>query len=289
MPSRLALGTVQFGLPYGIANRTGQVSPLEVARILRVVRAAGIDTLDTAAAYGESEERLGAAGISDLRVISKIGEPPDDKAQIRSWVFASVRAALQRLRTHRLAGLLLHRSTSLIGLNGQVFYDAICAVKQEGLVEKIGVSIYDPEELQAIAGCSLDLVQAPFNVLDQRIATSGWLTRLKASGVEVHTRSAFLQGLLLLREEDLPPHFDRWRPLWRRWDDWVNSRGVSRTQACISFVMGQTEIDRVIVGVESSDQLREVICASNENISELPVGFESNEFDLISPARWRIQ
>lgn len=289
MPSRLALGTVQFGLSYGITNTSGQVDAEEIARILDLGRAAGMDTVDTATAYGESEQRLGDAGVQDWRVVTKLGEPPRDTESLADWVRAEVHTSLAKLKLGRLAGLLVHRSAALHGARGEALYEALQTLKTDGVVEKIGVSIYDPEELTALDGAlTLDLVQAPYNVLDRRIVTSGWLARLKARGVEVHTRSAYLQGLLLLDAEALPPTFEQWRPLWRAWSAWLARKQYTAVQACIGFVCAQPGIDRVVVGVENQRQLHDAISASTAVLDNLPGGFACSDLELINPARWRI-
>jgi hypothetical protein len=289
MPSRLALGTVQFGMSYGVTNTSGQVDAEEIARILDVGRAAGMDTLDTAIAYGDSERRLGDAGVQDWRVVTKLGEPPPDTGSLTAWVRAEVRASLAKLRLDRVAGLLVHRSAALHGARGEELYEALQALKRDRVVEKIGVSIYDPEELTALdGGPALDLVQAPYNVVDRRIVSSGWLARLKARGVEVHTRSAYLQGLLLLGAEALPRTFEPWRPLWREWNAWLAGRQYTAVQACLGFVCAQPGIDRVVVGVENERQLQDAIRASTTVLDNLPGGFACSDLELINPARWRI-
>lgn len=288
MPSRLALGTVQFGMSYGVTNTSGQVDAEQVARILALGRAAGMDTLDTATAYGDSEQRLGDAGVQGWRVVTKLGEPPRDAESLADWVRAEVRTSLARLKLERLAGLLLHRSAALQGARGQEMFEALHTLKRDGVVEKIGVSIYDPEELAALDGAhTLDLVQAPYNVLDRRIVTSGWLARLKTHGVEVHARSVYLQGLLLLDAESLPRAFEPWRPLWREWNTWLARQQYTAVQACIGFVCAQPGIDRVVVGVANERQLQAALSASTSVLENLPGGFACSDLELINPARWR--
>lgn len=286
MPNRLALGTAQFGMSYGITNRSGQVRADEAGRILRAAREAGIDTLDTAIAYGESEHLLGSIGVKDWRVITKIGEPlaDHDSGGVRGAVLAS----LQRLRIERLGGLLLHRSETLHGKRGRQLWSELTALRAEGVIEKIGVSIYDPDELAPIvAEYSLDLVQAPFNILDRRLYTSGWLDRLKAAGSEVHARSVYLQGLLLLKPEALPVRFEAWRPLWRRWHGWLANRGYTPLEGCIGFAVTQPLIDRIVIGTENVVQLQEAVAAANTPILDFPDDLVSTDIDLISPVRWR--
>lgn len=288
---RLSLGTVQFGLSYGIANRHGQVSVGEGAEILRAARGAGIDTLDTAIAYGDSEERLGELGVREWHVITKlppIGTMPEGVAGgIGGWVRQVVSRSLARLKVPRLRALLLHRPADLLEPGGEELYATMVAIKTEGLAERIGISIYDPEELEVFSDrFSLELVQAPFNVLDRRLETSGWLQRLRERGVEVHTRSAFLQGLLLMDEADRPEYFLRWRPKWQRWHEWLRVEGISPLQACIGFALSRPAIDRVVVGADTAAQLRQTIEAARARPASVPDELQCDDRDLLNPSRW---
>lgn len=285
--NRLALGTVQLGLPYGIANRSGQVSANEASQILSVARAAGIDTLDTAIAYGESEIRLGSAGVSEWRIVSKLPAIPADCANVAQWTREHVQGSLQRLGVTRLHGLLLHRSQEWLGPHGAALYAEMRALKEEGMVASVGVSIYEPSELESLWGRhALDLVQAPFNIADRRLATSGWLARLHASGTEVHVRSAFLQGLLLMPPGERPAKFDRWNTFWSAWHSWLRVEGLSALEACIGFALSQAEIDRVVVGVEEAWQLREILDAAGRAGVVPPVSLAVEDPDLLNPSRW---
>ena len=287
MTSRLALGTVQFGLRYGVANTSGQVSSGEAAAILQQARAAGIDTLDTAIAYGESEQRLGEIGVEGWRGVSKLPAMPDDYADVAGWVQEAVECSLRRLNIHRLYGLLLHRSQQLLESRGEDLYAALVELKDQGLVGKIGVSIYDPGELDLLwPRFQLDLVQAPFNILDRRLETSGWLARMHQAGTEVHVRSVFLQGLLLMEADHRPEKFSRWQLLWDRWDQWLNDQALMPVQACLGFVMSRPEINRIVVGVDNRKQLQEILSAAEVRIPTLPATLMIEDLDLINPPRW---
>ncbi len=168
--SRLALGTAQFGQPYGIANQAGQVSAAEAAAIIACARENGWDTLDTAITYGHSEQRLGEIGVREWRVVTKLPAVPESCRDVAAWVTTAVRESLARLGISKLHGLLLHRPEQLTQPQGEALYGALLAVKCAGMTDGIGVSIYQPEELDALwPRFALDLVQAPFNVLDRRL------------------------------------------------------------------------------------------------------------------------
>jgi aryl-alcohol dehydrogenase-like predicted oxidoreductase len=287
--SRLALGTVQFGLTYGIANRDGQVSPAEAARILACGREHGLDTLDTAAAYGESERRLGEIGVGDWRVVSKLPPLPQDCRDVHAWVERSALASLERLRIPVLYGLLVHRSADLASARGAELFSALQELKRGGLVCRVGASVYAPEELETLMQrFALELVQAPFNIVDRRLETSGWLRRLKADGTEVHTRSVFLQGLLLLSADARPAQFARWQELWSAWDRWLAGTGRSGAEACLGFALRHPEIDRVVIGVDSAAQLAAAVAAGLPLPEDPPAEISCADPELVEPSHWRI-
>lgn len=280
---KLALGSVQFGLSYGIANTSGQVVPSEVSAILNTCRDSGIDTLDTAIAYGESEQRLGEAGVAGFHVVSKLPKLETGHGSIALMV----EGALQRLGVPVLDGLLLHRSEDLCGPDAGDVYAALGDLKARGLVRKIGISIYDPAELDAVlTRFAVDLVQAPYNVVDRRLDSSGWLARLKDAGVEVHTRSAMLQGLLLMEPTARPAYFTRWPDLWAAWDGWVAGAATTRLAAALGFVLAENMIDKVVVGVDSDLQLHEILEAAATVGPIPPSDLAIEDTDLINPARW---
>lgn len=288
MSKRLALGTVQFGLPYGIANQAGQVSRDEATAILDHAWAMGFDTLDTAIAYGESEQRLGEIGVGQWQIISKLPAIPEPCTDVTAWVRESVLGSLERLRIPKLHGLLLHRAQQLLGPQGDALYRALIALKDQGMVEKIGVSIYGPDELDALwPRFQFDMVQAPFNIIDRRLAASGWLTRLHQAGTEVHTRSVFLQGLLLMEATKRPATFNRWHPLWQQWHRWLEDQALTPLQACLNFTLSQPEIDRVVVGVDSLKQLQGILGSVEVPAVKPPAALMSEDLDLINPSRWK--
>ncbi len=285
--SRLALGTVQFGMSYGIANRSGQIGRGEAMRILAHAREHGMDTLDTAAAYGDSEQILGEIGVTSWRIVSKLSAL-GSVTEIGRWVEECVRASLARLRVSSLYGMLVHRCADLAGPRGSALFEALQRLKALGLIERIGVSVYGPDDLDRVARrFPLDLVQAPFSVFDRRLQSSGWLRELKSAGVEIHTRSAFLQGLLLVASERRPDHFAPWGKLWSAWEQWVRSHGDNPASVCLGFVLGYPEIDRVVVGVDDDAQLAALVRAAASPPAEPPpLALSCGAVQLIAPSCW---
>jgi aryl-alcohol dehydrogenase-like predicted oxidoreductase len=286
----LALGTVQFGLDYGVANRRGQVSAAEAGAILLRARESGMDTLDTAVAYGDSEQRLGAIGVQGWRIVSKLPRVPDGCRDIPDWVTSSVRASLQKLDVPSLSGLLLHRPQQLREACGADLHGALGRLVADGLVERIGLSIYDPAELEILDDYpSLTLIQAPFNLLDRRLIDTGWLERLEARRIELHVRSVFLQGLLVMRGADRPQTFDRWSAIWSRFDRWLGETGLTAVEACVRYALSFSAIARVVIGVDSLGQLEDVLRAAVGPAPEVPDALHTEDLDLLNPVRWAVR
>jgi len=286
-PMRLGLGTVQFGLNYGVANTVGQVSQSVMGEILNCAKEEGMSTLDTAISYGSSEERLGKCGVEDWNIVTKLPPLPNDCTDITNWVNNEISASLERLHVNRVYALLLHKPTQLLGSYGELLWYAMKQLKRNGLVKKIGFSIYESVELDLLwSDFQPDIIQAPYNILDQRLKISGWLEKLKKHDVEVHVRSVFLQGLLLLNHQTRPEKFNRWNDMWKVWDQWLFDEQLDPVDACLGFVNAEHLIDRIVVGVDSLSQLQELICSTNAQVKDVPQELCQVDNDLINPANW---
>ncbi|UML83594.1 aldo/keto reductase [Leptospira interrogans] len=291
MLSSLALGTVQFGLPYGVANQNGQVDLEEISFILDESWRHGIRMIDTAIAYGESEKRLGQIGVSNWQIISKLPPIPSDIQNVKKWAIEMVEGSLFRLGVSSLKGLLLHKSDLLLEPGGEKLYEALIHLKGTGLVDQIGVSVYDPAHIDLyIKKFVIDIVQLPLNVLDRRLLNSTWFSAIKRKKIEIHVRSVFLQGLLLMDPNKRPDYFSRWNTIFEDWDCWLKENRISPLEACLGFVGSVTGIDRVIVGVDSKKHIMEIlnVCKSNCFL-KIPDHISSEDENLLLPYNWKLQ
>lgn len=286
MISKLSIGTAQLGENYGVSNLAGSVSVSEGSEILSAAWKAGVRCLDTAPAYGDAEAKLGMIGVSSWSVSSKLPPLPGDirNSEVLTWVTERVATSLRRLQISSLSLLLLHRPSDLLGPEGAWLKNAILQLKDDGLVGSVGFSIYSPDELEDLTTKIWpDVVQAPFNVFDTRMQSSGWLDRLVEEGSVFHARSVFLQGVLLM--EPPPPFFVNWTELFNRWRQ-ICLEGVgSPAQLALSVVLGNAQVDKVVVGVESKIQLQELLSAGDilaPDISELAV----DDVNLLDPSKW---
>lgn len=284
---RLALGTVQFGLNYGVANQSGLVRETDVVEILGTAWNSGIRTLDTAISYGKSEQVLGDCGVQNWEVVTKIPPIPQDCRNVVAWVNGQVNQCLERLGIDRLYGVLLHRPDQVLGGSGPQILDALEGIKSLGLAQKIGISIYDPSELSKLTALyKFDLVQVPMNILDQRLIHSGWAQKLKDNDVEIHIRSAFLQGLLLMSQEARPLKFKKFESFWSEWDRWLLSVNLTPLQACLAYVLSIKEVDKLVVGVDGLKQLREIVASAGMQLHSYPQWSKDLPCNLINPSMW---
>lgn len=287
---KIALGTAQFGLSYGVANQSGNKIPKSVvSQLLKKAREVGISTLDTAVAYGDSEEVLGSQNLNGFSIVSKIPQVPSGLGNIADWLNSQLMGSLSRLKVDKLDTLLLHRPEQLLELGGEELYQEIIKLKKQGLVDKIGVSVYGPKELsELIKSFDFDVIQAPMNIFDQRMETTGLLAKLKSRGVEVHIRSAFLQGLLLMPKEQIPIYFKSWRGLLNDYHNWIHEHNLTPLQACLGYLNQQQYIDQIIVGVDNLEQLEKIAIAIDKPIPEIPDFLQSTDENLINPSRWQL-
>lgn len=278
---KIALGTVQWGMNYGISNSNGVPTDNELDRIFTRMREVRIDTLDTAISYGNAEKRLGNFVSTSHKVISK-ANALDNHRTIKEQCLES----LKNTRQLKLEGYLLHNAKPL--LENNLLWDELRELVKMGLVEKIGFSVYDPLDLEKILnkGIIPDIVQLPFNILDRRF--SPFFDKLNALGSEIHVRSVFLQGLLIKAFHDSPEDFKRWEIHWKIYRAWINENKMSPIEACIRHVLSYDSIDKIIIGVTNLQELNEIISAQNRNPVNAPFELSIDNEELINPLEWPI-
>ena len=292
---KLGIGTAQFGLNYGVSNRDGMTPQAEVERILALAAAAGIDYLDTAPAYGRSESCLGAAlrGGGPFQIVTKT--PACDGDTIQPSHADALRLtflrSLENLRVDRVYGLLVHHAGDVMKPGGGLLLEVMRELAQQGLVQKLGISVYDGAEIDAVLEIFVpQIVQCPLNIFDQRLLASGHLAKLQGLGAEVHLRSVFLQGLLLMEPDAMPGYFLRHRPLIEDFSRFVAGNQWTKLQCALSFALAQTNADAVMLGITTAAELSEILgFASNTVPANLDFSrFAVNDPDLVDPSRWRL-
>jgi len=286
--NKLALGTVQFGLDYGINNKTGRVKNDEVSRILAKAHQSGIRFLDTAQAYGQSETVLGESlskSTDSFNIITKIFKENSHR------LTESLKESHVRLQQKTISGILYHNFDAYTTNPESIseMYDA----KVKGLVGNIGFSLYSPFELDYIfeQKIDFDFVQIPFNIYDRRFAM--YLPKLKEKGITVFCRSAFLQGLTFIEPSDLHPYFTKLKTKQELLHKVAKKYDISIASLCLNFTVAQKGIDYVVIGVDNLSNLELNLQTISELdkvktiITELDQLEETDE-QLLLPYNWKI-
>lgn len=284
--AKLGLGSVQLGVDYGATHRGGRPDRGACEKILERAAAAGLRLVDTAPSYGEAESRLGALRPASWqpRFVSKTAHAANDPRPL----LESVTASCERLGVGRLYGLLDHIPDALRGTDGARRIGELSALRERGLVEKVGLSVYRAEQIDAVSvGDFPQLVQVPVSVLDQRLLKSGDLERLRGLGVEVHARSLLLQGLLVVEPEGVPERLAALREPIGHFRRVAREHDLEPLEAALGFVLASPDVDVAVCGVQSVDQLEALIAAAATPVD--PDWFRELAVDdpaLVDPSRW---
>ena len=300
--AELVLGSVQLGLAYGIANKTGKPTHKAALQLVRLAADFGITQFDTARAYGDSEERLGEALEGRVaRTITKLSPLSDlpeqtGRDEVRQAVDTSIAESLSALRKNKIDCLLLHRANHMTAFGGAI-WERLLERVEDGTVLSLGVSVQSPQEaLDALACRDVRHLQMPFNLLDWRWREAGVIAAIEGRGnVTVHARSIFLQGLLAANDPAIWPRIDGVDPvaILDLIAGLVEEYGrESIADLCMAYARGQEFIDGVVIGLETEPQLdmnlrlsvkpplTEIQCSEVEAwIPRLPAR-------LLNPAQW---
>ena len=294
----LCLGTVQFGMNYGIR---GQKKPTvsEAIRMLDYATQNGISTIDTANAYGTAEDVVGeflekkTIDRDKLFLISKFRPnllDDYDEEKYYSIMKENIENSLLRLHTDYLDSYLLHSSRYVFN---DAIIDALNKLKQAGYTKMVGVSVYEVDEaIKCIERPNVDFMQLPYSIFDQRMKKGGVFEGSKGSGIIIHSRSAFIQGLILMEENEVPSFLEKAKPIVRKISELCDKYEISRIALAMSYVKMQKEISHLVFGVDNMEQLKEDIRLFEHSISEETINEISKEFvdldtDIVMPSLWK--
>lgn len=280
----LALGTAQFGLAYGVAGRNSPVPENEVRIILARASSLGIRMLDTAAAYGEIESRLVGLVVDQMfRIVTKLPAMPVgmNAVEVDAWIGTALQRADERIGGS-LYAVLFHRAEDLLQYADSVWSRCVAWATNKGI--KLGVSCYDPVTLNRVCErFPIMIAQLPGNAFDQRLCTFPVVRR---RGLEIHIRSAFLQGLLLMPEADASLRLPAATAGLRRWHAWCRERELAPLSAALAVVKGMPDVSHCVVGVDSLEQLETISEAWQVAMSVCAPELAVNEREVIDPRCW---
>lgn len=282
MLNKIGIGTVQFGMDYGISNEAGEVSLESIKAILDAAQDAGISLLDTARAYGNSESKLGQVGVDHFDLVTKLVEL--EKAE------TDLKDSLSLLGINRVYGVLGHSVTNYF--DNPESYKALIACRENGLTDRIGFSLNKTEELDELLARDVDmnLIQIPYNLLDRRFEL--YFPELKERGVEIHARSAFLQGLFFLPDIKVPSYLNALVERLKRIDQIAQEHDIPKFALALNFVLINPYISKAIVGVTGIDELKQNLSCINhwDKVEELHMELmklSCDDEDLVLPMNWK--
>lgn len=263
--SKLILGTVQFGTDYGISNKNGKISKEEVFRILNYALSNNINTLDTSYLYGDSESVIGSFIKQEEKSFNIISKLPSIDTNTQKYFYES----LNNLNITKMYAYLIHHFDFF--KNNENIWDKLTKLKNEKKVDKIGFSLYYPEELEYILNKNIlpDIIQVPYNIFDQRFEK--YFSLCKEKNIEIHVRSIFLQGLFFLDPNTVNERFIKIRDKLFFIREMSDKYNVSISSLCLNFCLQNNFIDRIIIGVESFENFY-------NNINIKNIEFNSNDF-----------
>lgn len=272
---KIVLGSVQFGCQYGI-NSAGRPSFQTVQEILRDAQELGISTLDTSSAYGNAEQVLGDCNTNSFRIVSKY---PKGKVS----VLEQFELSLKHLKKNKLYGYLLHHF-EVYRDNPKIWYD-FEQLKENGRVDRIGFSLYQPEELELLLkkDVHFSIIQLPYNLFDRKFEP--YLGDLHKRGVEIHVRSTFLQGLFFKDRNTLPVKLQPMRRYLEALDDYSTNTGLSIAEIALNYNLNNPNLDGVLIGVDNVEQLLANISSVKDVTIDLNI--EVKEKELLNPVNWK--
>ena len=287
LKEKIIIGTAQFGLDYGIANSKGKMKTNEIKKIIKYARTNNIKNIDTAHAYGDSEQRLGNVGIKNFDVIVKL--PATNPTQpYDQWVKKSIHSSFKKLKINKADTVLVHNAKFLLNPKmGKKIYEELKKFKNKNIIKNIGVSIYSISDLKnIIKKFPMDVVLISLNIFDQRILNKKIINTLKRKNIKIYTRSTFLQGLLLMSKNKIPTKFNRWKKKFDMWFRELENKKVSAYDASLDFVMKNKDVDKTLIGIDDFKQFKEIF-KDKPKININYKKFNSNKINkLINPAKW---
>lgn len=290
--SKLGLGTAQFGLDYGISNKNGRIPSAEIKNILSLAKKANISVIDTAPAYGISERVLGE-NLTDANWCSIITKTKSlNTKEINEQELIQVEEAftssLKRLKKDKIYAVLVHAAQDLLVKGGDLLFAKLKSWQADDKIKKIGVSVYNKTEINEMRSrYKLDLFQIPVNIFDQRLYLDGTIEELAKEGVEIHARSVFLQGLLLMPLNNLPHFFHPIKKHLQNYHTELKNQNITPLTAALSFLQNIKAISTILVGVESARHLQECLqglhCPINIDFAQ----FAISDLCYLDPRLWK--
>ena len=285
----LCLGSANFGFNYGI-NKKEAINNKDLKKLLNYAGKNNISFIDTAINYKNSEKKIGIFNKYNFKIVTKLPLIPKKIVNVENWIINKIQESCYKLKTKSLYGLLIHDTKVLKNKKrSRKIYQAFDYLLKKKIVKKIGLSVYDPIELDLFfKEYNYQIVQIPINIFDRRLISSGWGKKLFKKDIEIFARSIFLKGLLLKDADKIPKEFSRWNKKFITFEKLVKKKKINKVEACIRFVKSFKEVKKIIFGVNNVEQLKENIIFFNKNKMLFPTNLNINSGKILDPRKWKI-
>lgn len=283
MMHKFTLGTANFQSKYGITN-TGRFHPNELNKILNILKKNRIRGIDTAISYKNVDKLLSRFKLKNFKIYSKIPKYKGKPEGFSKWCTKIIINHRKKLKIKKFEGIFFHHPEDLLSNSGKQLYKSFVKFKKEKYIKKIGISTYDYLLTKKIQKkFKMDIVQIPCNLFDRRFLN---LKKEKLfRNVEIHARSIFLQGLLITNNKNILKKFNN-KKIFKRFDSWCKKNNLTKLQCCINFILSQKNIDKIILGIRNSNELKEILKNLKNFSKNYPKNIYSNNLKIIDPRKW---
>lgn len=283
---KLGLGTAQFGLNYGISNQSGKVSDSELSKIFAFCQSNKINLIDTAQTYGDSEKRVSKYLNNDYKTITKFAL---DSINNTNTISDCLNTSINNLKTNKIDTFMVHSFNLNSSKKLDDIYINLKHLKLSGAVNRIGVSVYNENEINFILdNYNFDVIQLPLNIFDQKLELTGVLKKIKSKNIEIHVRSAFLQGLCFMNPSHLTGNLTGSKVHINKFQQFAKNANMTYSALALSYLLSIKEIDYVILGCTTEQELSQNYIYINKPQTTIIdyKQFMINDNNITNPSKW---
>tara|TARA_B100001750_G_C15376905_1_gene530322 strand:- start:55 stop:981 length:927 start_codon:yes stop_codon:yes gene_type:complete len=286
---KISIGTANFDKNYGAISSNKIFTINKINKILKESKKLKINTIDTSSTYGDVEKKLGNCNLKDWKVITKLPKLNLDSVSIEDQIFKYTLSSINRLNIKCLDSILVSDVSQIFSKRGDEIIKGLCKLKKEGITKRVGFSVYFPNETKSLLEVfTPDIIQIPYSVIDRRFEKNNLIRKLHDKNIKIYARSIFLQGILLTNSIGRDKYFDRkWKNVFRFWDNYISKNNLDPIEVCLSYVLKNKYIYKIVVGLNSKKKVENTIKVLNKKII-FPKNF-CNDENLLIPYKWKIK
>ena len=284
---RLTLGTANFLKNYSLIQKNN-LNFLYKKKLILKAKILGIKFIDTSPSYGKAEKIIGKTGVKIFKIITKIPKLPKSKTNnISDWILKNLKNSLKNFNQKKIYGLLIHNKSDFMN-NKKNYLEAFNIIKRKDLVKKIGISLYEADDLNKIVKYwKPDIVQIPYNIIDRRIQSKKFINVIKKNRIELHVRSVFLKGILV-NQKSYPKFLNKWKKKINYWFEWCKNKKIKPSSAAFLFVKKNKLINNIVVSFDNIEQMIEIKKFKNPKIKKFP-HIRIHDRLFLNPYNWKLK